>query len=75
MMKRALVLITLSIVLSVLIVAVSGCGFFNQPGKTVEEGHRDHLRMLNVNRQEMMEDIDKALLLERPSRLTDKRIP
>jgi hypothetical protein len=52
-----------------------GCGSFAQPGETEAEGRRRHLRNLAVNRQEMMADIDKVLLLDEPSRLTDKRIP
>lgn len=74
-MKRAVVLTILCFVVLGLMVFVSGCGFFNQPGQTTAEGHRAHLRMLDVNRQEMIADIDKALLLDRPSRLSDKRMP
>ena len=75
MMKRVVVLTVLCFVLYGLILLVSGCAFFDQPGETTAEGNRDHFRTLNVNRQEMMGDVDKALLLDRPSRLTDKRIP
>jgi hypothetical protein len=74
-MKRAIVLTVFCIVLCGLILAACGCAFFDKPGETAAEGHRDHLRTLNVNNQEMMEDIDKVLLLDRPSRLTDKRVP
>ena len=51
-----------------------GCNF-SQPGETVAEGHRRHLRMARINQQEMMADIDSVLMLDRPSKLTDKRIP
>ncbi len=51
-----------------------GCSL-QQPGETVAEGDRRHQRNLRINQQGMMSDIDRFLLLDRPSRLTDKRIP
>jgi len=32
-------------------------------------------RALRINRQEMMADLDMLMLLDKPSKLTDKRIP
>ncbi len=52
-----------------------GCSSSDQPGETVAEGRRRHERVLRINRQEMMADIDRAFLLDEPSKLTDKRIP
>jgi len=52
-----------------------GCSSFTQPGETAAEGHRRHLRTARINQQELMEDIDATLMFDRPSRLTDKRIP
>lgn len=52
-----------------------GCSSFSQPGETAAEGHRRHQRTARINQQEMMADIDAVLLLDRPSGLTDKRIP
>ncbi|UCG47844.1 MAG: hypothetical protein JSU94_20495 [Phycisphaerales bacterium] len=49
--------------------------FMDQLGETRAEGSRRHRRVLRINRQEMMADIDRLLLLDRPSKLTDKRIP
>ena len=46
-----------------------------QPGETTAEGGRRHERVLRLNQQEMMADIDRILLLDRPSELTDLRIP
>ena len=46
-----------------------------QMGETAAQGHRRHLRNLRINQQGMMADIDKALLFNQPSRLTDKRLP
>jgi len=51
-----------------------GCSS-QQPGETLAEGQRRHKRNLRINQQEMMADIDRVLLLDRPSRLSDKRIP
>ncbi len=53
---------------------VSGCSL-SQPGETAADGHRKHLRTLRINQQETMADIDKTLLLDKPSKLTEKRIP
>ena len=46
-----------------------------QLGETEAEGHRRHLRNERINQQEMMRDLDMVLLLDKPSKLTDKRIP
>jgi hypothetical protein len=54
---------------------LGGCISSDQPGETVAEGRRRHERVLRINRQEMMADIDRAFLLDQPSKLTDKRIP
>jgi len=59
----------------VLVFTPLGCSSFSQPGETAAEGSRRHDRVARINRQEMMADIDKALLLDEPSKLTDKRIP
>ena len=46
-----------------------------QLGESAAEGHRRHRRNLRINHAELMADIDMVLLLDKPSRLTDKRIP
>jgi len=51
------------------------CGCSKQLGETRAEGDRRHRRVFRINNQEMMEDIDRVLLLDQPSRLTDKRVP
>jgi hypothetical protein len=63
------------VVLWVLVALPCGCRSYEQPGETAAEGRRRHDRVARINQQEMMSDIDKALLLDKPSRLTDKRIP
>ena len=64
----------LAVILCALAVLPAGCAS-NQLGETAAEGHRRHQRNLRLNRQEMMADMDSLLLLDEPSRLTDKRIP
>ena len=64
----------LAVILWVLVLMPFGCAW-DQLGETTAEGHRRHRRVLRINRQEMMSDIDRALLLDKPSKLTDKRIP
>ena len=51
-----------------------GCSS-EQLGETAAEGRRRHERILRINQQELMGDIDRALLFDEPSKLTDKRIP
>jgi len=64
----------LAVALLVLVFISFGCRS-SQPGETAAEGRRRHDRVARINHQEMMSDIDKALLLDKPSKLTDKRIP
>ena len=64
--------ILLVIVCSLVFTLFSGCG---QPGLTSADVHRKHLRTLRINQQEMNADIDKSLLLDEPSKLTEMRIP
>ena len=66
--------VVLAVVLLALIFIPFGCSI-SQPGETAAEGHRRHQRIARINQQEMMEDIDKTLMIDKPSRLTDKRIP
>jgi PDZ domain-containing secreted protein len=77
MMKNASVFVCkviLAVLLSVLVFLPCGCAY-EQPGETVAEGQRRHKRVLRINHQEMMEDIDRFLLLDQPSKLTGRRIP
>jgi len=67
--------VILAAILLVLIFVPFGCSSFSQPGETAAEGHRRHLRTTRINQQELMADIDMVLMLDRPSRLTYKRIP
>ena len=65
----------LTVILGSLISLACGCSSYEQPGETAAEGRRRHERVARINRQEMMADIDTFLLLDRPSRLTGRRIP
>jgi len=60
------------VVLLVLVMLPTGC---DQPGKTAAEVNREHLRMLRINQQEMVRDVDRALGVDQPSKLTDKQMP
>jgi hypothetical protein len=63
-----------AVALCIAAMILSGCSW-QQPGETSAEINRRHSRMLRLNNQMMMSDVDKVLMLDRPSRLTDKRIP
>jgi hypothetical protein len=65
----------LAFVLCVVVLLLCSCSSYEQPGQTAAEGRRRHERVLRINQQEMMADIDRVLLLDQPSKLTDKRIP
>ena len=77
MMKSVSVSISkviLSVILLVFLVLHSGCSS-QQLGETAAEGSRRHKRVTRINQQGMMADIDTVLMLDKPSKLTDKRIP
>ena len=48
---------------------------YAQPGETEAEGRRRHIRNDRINQQGLSQDIDRALLLDKPSKLSDKRVP
>ena len=52
----------------------AGCAT-SQPGETAAEVSRRHRRVMRLNTEMMMSDIDRFLLLDQPSLLTDRRIP
>ena len=63
------------VILCALFLVPLGCRSYDQMGETTAEGHRRHQRTLRLNRQGMMADLDSFMLLDKPSKLTDKRIP
>ncbi len=61
-------------IICVLALWLVGCGeLWHQPGEITDEGHRRHLRNLSVNQQNLGGDIDRALLADKPSTLTQRR--
>ncbi len=46
-----------------------------QPGETLAEGQRRHCRNLAVNQENLMGDIDRAFLADKPSQAAPLRIP
>jgi hypothetical protein len=66
--------VILAVILFVLAFLPLGCSS-EQLGETTAEGSRRHQRVLRINQSELMSDIDKLMLFDQPSRLTDMRIP
>jgi len=64
--------VILAVFLGALVFWFAGCA---QPGETTAEGHRRHLRKLRIDNQQMMEDIDRVMLTDQPTNLSDKRLP
>ena len=50
-------------------------GCWQHPGETSAEVNRRRGRTISLNHQMLRADIERAMLLDRPSRLTDKRLP
>ena len=73
--KKSICLFTFVLLLCGLVFWLGGCSSYEQLGETAAERRARHVRTLRINRQEMVGDIDRALLLDKPSKLTDKRIP
>jgi len=61
--------------LCILFLMPLGCVSFDQMGESAAEGRRRHRRTARINRQEFMADLDAFLLLDKPSKLTDNRLP
>jgi len=75
MMKKTFISTVLGLFLCSMLFCLCGCGLFQQPGETVAEGLRRRGRVLRLNQNELMSDVDMTLHLDKPSKLTDKRIP
>ncbi len=71
MMKKTLIYILLAAVIMPMIIISGGCAKY---GETLAEGHRRHKRILNLNHQGLIEDIDMILMMDEPSRRTRYRI-
>ncbi len=53
---------------------LAGCSL-RQPGETRAEIDRRHSRVLRINNETMLSDLDRMLGLDQPSKLTDRRVP
>lgn len=67
--------VIMAVVLTALFLLPIGCSSYEQPGETAAEGRRRHLRNERINQGELMADIDTFMLTDKPSKLSDKRIP
>ena len=76
-MKNATVCVfrlILLIVFCSFILFIAGCKGA-QPGRTAAEVEQDRIRKKRIEGQQLREEIDKVLLTDKPSRLSDKRVP
>ena len=67
--------VVLAVIIFAFVLLPSGCKSYEQMGETAAEGRRRHLRNQRLNQQQLMADLDTFWLVDKPSRLTDKRIP
>jgi hypothetical protein len=67
--------VVVAVIVFVFIFLPSGCSSYEQMGETAAEGRRRHQRNHRINQQQLMADLDKFFLIDKPSKLTDKRIP
>lgn len=74
MKSSSLCKVILGLMFAVLVFLPFGCKS-SQPGETGAEVNRRHDRVARIDGEEMRSDIDKFFLLDKPSKLTDKRIP
>jgi hypothetical protein len=69
--------LVLALALLAMMVMSWGCSSMHHPypGESWAEANRRHKRVLRLNSQGLLADIDAALLMDRPSHLTDQRLP
>ena len=67
--------VVLAVIVFVFVLLPSGCKSYEQMGETAAEGRRRHIRNSRLNQQQLMADLDTFWLVDKPSKLTDKRIP
>jgi len=70
----------LAVILCGMVFSICGCALYSKPyyeqlGETEAEGNIRHQRNFRVSQNQLLEDVDRALLIDKPSRLGDKRIP
>ncbi len=74
-MKSISTLTLLCVIWCSLVLTFSGCGQGDQPGKTKAEIRREHLRNKRIAKEQRRQDINTFMLDDKPSKLSDKRIP
>ena len=67
--------VILTVIVFVFVLLPCGFSSYEQMGETAAEGRRRHIRNSRLNQQQLMADLDRFWLLDKPSKLTDKRIP
>lgn len=67
--------LALAFILGVLVMSSGGCKSWATPGETAAEASRRHKRILRVNSQDMLSDIEMVFMMDRPSHLSDQRLP
>lgn len=65
--------VILGVVLCVMVFCLCGC--WEQMGETTAEGSMRHQRKLRLDRQGLAEDVDVFWLMDKPSKLSERRIP
>ena len=75
MMKKVSILAVLLVICGFLAILTVGCKTKAQPGETAEEVHRRHVRVNNIRKQQLRNDVDKFFMTDKPSKLSDVRIP
>ncbi len=68
-------MVALGLVFLAICLLLVGCGPYAGPGETSAERALRHKRVLRVNQGGFFEDIDRVLMLDRPSGLTENRLP
>jgi len=66
-------ILCLGTLLCALVFWLGGCG--SMLGETEAEVNRRHLRNSRINKQELAGDLDRVMLVDKPSKLSNKRIP
>ena len=66
--------VILVIFLSIVFLMPLGCSM-EQMGESAAEGNRRHLRILRLYKPEIVTDLDQLLFFDKPSSLTERRIP
>lgn len=69
--------LVLTLVLLGMMVLSWGCSSLNHPypGESWAEANRRHKRVMRLNSQGILADIDAVMLMDRPSHLTSERLP